>query len=1176
MRITRLTKMMAVITLPLLLQSFSNNKTLGLGRYPGAAKENFAPTLVKDNAYRNLALNRMAWHSSAKDYNLTSQLVTDGIVTTTEPVSIDVSTNQGPLPKREHEWSIDGGPYSRNTIMGADAYLQYTWHGMSVKANKVKLFCSVAYDEKTTTQGYALNIVSRGKVIGSLTGKDLPGTASRYKVHSDPNKQTANDWLPTRNIEVEIPLSASTPFSDLRLEMKMPGAVHWTVTELKFFSDGQPVTDILPSAAFSSAWVSDGGGQQWVYVDLGTEAHFDKVSLYWVEKARKGEIQSSNDAQSWTTVAALPAGDKLTDEVKCKGTGRYVRILMTEPGATGRYVLSELKVYGKGGLVARAHEAAGWVGNKLMLDGGNWSLQRASLVNASGQQISQPGFDDAAWITATVPGTVLTSYLNIGALPDPNHDDNLFYISESFFNSNFWYRNVFDWNPTAPTQHVFLNFDGINWKADVYLNGKKVNRIEGAFIRSKVDVTSLIKPGKNVLAVEIVKNAHPGAVKEKNRWNTDVNGGILGYDNPTFHATIGWDWISTIRGRDIGIWNDVFLSSEGSVSLADPVVTTTLNQPDTLATMTPAVILTNNNATDVKGTLHGWIGNLKFEKQVFIPAGKTIEESFSPNYFSQLHEQAMRLWWPNGYGDPYLYEAGFNFTVDGQTVGEVTYKAGIRQMTYTDVSTHLQMFVNGRRFVPLGGNWGFPENNLNYRGREYDISVGYHRDMHFNMIRDWVGQTGDEEFYEACDRYGIMVWQDFWLANPSDGPDPMDEKMFLDNARDYVNRIRQHASIGLYCGRNEGDPPATINNQLDNYVKTLNPGIVYIPNSADYGVSGHGPYRALTDKEYFQQQSGKIHSERGMPNVMTFEGLSRTLNPESLWPQSDKWGQHDYTLQGAQGGESFNGIIAKAFGEPADARQFTSLAQWENYAGYRAMYESQNVQRQGLLIWMSHSCWPSMTWQTYDYYFEPTAAYYGCQKACEPLHIQWDALTRKVEVVNRSAELQENITARTEVLDMLGRQLSHAEQALTIPEDSTVSLNQVQQPKDYIGVYYIRLRLTDDTQHLLSDNFYVCSTEEGNLQALNTLPKVAPAVNVTSAADGRISLKVSAPASTPALMVRLNLKDASGEQILPVIYSDNYFHLMPGESRTVTVQWKTEDQPSAQMPHVEVTCFNQQ
>ena len=181
-------------------------------------------------------------------------------------------------------------------------------------------------------------------------------------------------------------------------------------------------------------------------------------------------------------------------------------------------------------------------------------------MTASGETLSKPGFQDQDWLVATVPATVLSSYWNAGALPDPNFGDNQLAISDSFFYADFWYRNEFAAPPLASGRHVWLNFDGINWKAEVYLNGEKIGRIEGGFMRGRFDVTGNLRSGaKNALAVRVEKNATPGSVKEKTFESPGLNGGALGADNPTYHASIGWDWIPTIRGRNTGIWAGVEL-----------------------------------------------------------------------------------------------------------------------------------------------------------------------------------------------------------------------------------------------------------------------------------------------------------------------------------------------------------------------------------------------------------------------------------------------------------------------------------------------------------------------------------------------------------------------------------------------------------------------------------------
>lgn len=1163
------------------MTAMADDNTRGIGRYPGNPAENFAPMLRETDVITNLALRRPVRASSSFDFCLTPQLVTDGIVSRSAVPTLFVSTSDGLLPRREREWAIDGGMYSRNTVYGADTYLNYEWTGALFRADSVRVRLNVAYDPKLADGKYAIRVLASdgtGKerkwhVVATMEGQSLPGKQSRYVEHSDPNKQTEREMLPTRDVVVTLPVDVGFSFSGLRLQLTMKGAAHWTVFEFMPCLEGRSLTSqLLTAARFGSAWMSDGGGNQWVEVDLGRTQPVERVELNWIEKALEGRVEMSDDGKNWTVVAALPGGKNAVDKIKTKGAnGRYVRIGMTRPTSSGRYVLSEMNVIGRGGYEVVPHVAAGMDGNRLPLHGGDWLLKRAEATD-KGENISSSKTDGNGWITATVPGTALMSYVNIGALPDLNVADNLENASESFFNSNFWYRRTFSVPEKMKGKHVFLCFDGINWKANVFLNGKRINRIEGAFMRSRTDITEMLREGTNVLAVEVIKPDNIGGTKEKTYATTDINGGMLGADNPTFHASIGWDWISSVRGRETGIWNDVFLSAEGSVTISDPLVSTSLALPDTAATITPRVILTNNEARAISGKLRGWIGDIEFEKRVDMAQGEEKEVVFAPEEYAQLREQRMHLWWPNGYGEPYMYDAGYEFVPDGGEKVRTDYRAGIRQMTYEGADKKLQMWINGKRFVPLGGNWGFSEHNLLYRKREYDITVGYHRQMNFNMIRNWVGQIGDEEFYDACDRNGIMVWQDFWLANPCDGPDPDDNALFMHNASDFTRRMRRHPSIALYCGRNEGYPPAALNASLKSLVDDANPGILYIPSSADEGVSGHGPYWAEPAKTYFSNQTGKLHTERGMPNVMTYEGLARTFSPEALWPQSEEWGQHDFTQRGA----TFNAMMERAFGKPADAREFGSLAQWINYDGYRAMFESGAKYRQGLLIWMSHSCWPSQVWQCYDYWMEPTAAFFACRKACEPLHIQWNALTRDVEVVNITAEAHKDMKACRDILDVRGRVVSTAEASLFCGADTTVTLASLHvdslaggQPTD---VRFIRLALDDAEGRRVSDNFYVIGNEEGNLMQLRSLPKVSLKTDVVR--DGnRYDVTIANETDTPAMMIRLNLKAEDGEQVLPVSYEDNYFHLMPGEKRTVRVEWSPADTRSLPT-YIEITGFN--
>ena len=1158
----------------------------GVGMYPGDPKEDFAPALVPDaTTYRNLALHRPAYHSSSSDYNQTAQLVTDGVKETSLPRSVVVTTSE---PQGAPGGAGRGGGGGRGgvTVGGAHPWIQYQFLGGAgpLEIDRVEL-----------NAGNGAGRGGRGQAPSAPANPPAAGGWSVVVSGSDDGQtwkelgHAAGDTPPATQFRPSVPFAAAARSRFLRIALEAPSVTTWRVTEALFFdqnrrvySDGQH--------SFNSSWISAAQGEEWVYVDLGAACTFDRVALSWLRRAAAGSIQTSDDAATWKTLQALPAASGQNDDIKLAqpAKARYVRVLMTKP-AEGNYALSELEVWGRGGFVAQAKPAPAALANgRLHLAGGAWRIQRDSLVTASGEALSAPGFQDEDWVVATVPATILSSYLNIGALPDPNYGDNQLQISDSFFYADFWYRDEFTAPPAGAGKRVWLNFDGINWKADVYLNGSKVGRIEGGFMRGKFDVTSLIHTGaKNALAVRIEKNATPAPVKVATMQTTGPNGGLLGADNPTYHASIGWDWIPTIRGRNTGIWADVYLTSSGPVSIENPLVTTTLPLPDTSrADVAIEATLSNHDRSPVSGTLRGKFGTAAFEVPVTIEAGAEKTVKLNPSTTPALRLANPKLWWPAGYGDQNLYPVDLSFvTASRQVSDSKSFQAGVRQFTYREEGNALRMWINGRRFVPRGGNWGFPESNLRYRAREYDAAVRYHKEMNFTMIRNWVGQTGDEAFYDACDKWGIVVWQDFWLANPVDGPNPDDNDLFLRNAKDYILKIRNHASIGLYCGRNEGVPPKPIDDGLRQLTADLHPGLHYIPSSADdnqqgggtYVVTGHGPYRAQTVKNYFTDRATpKFHSEMGMPNVPTIESVKAMMPESALWPQNLIWGLHDYTLAGAQAGASFNGIIDNSYGGAKNVDDWVTLAQFVNYDGYRAMFEAQSKNRMGLLIWMSHPAWPCFVWQTYDYYFEPTAAYFGAKKASEPLHIQWNAATDNVEVVNYSAGNATGLTASVQLLNMDGAVKWEKTAAVDSPEDSLRTPIKMEYPQGLTPTHFIRLKLMHGSQ-LVSENFYLHGTQEDNFKAIRDLPKVNLEASTKAEHQGSkwlLTTELHNPSAQPALMVRLKaVREKSGDRILPAIYSDNYVALMPGERRTIRTELANAD-TRGESPRMVVEGFN--
>jgi hypothetical protein len=910
-----------------------------------------------------------------------------------------------------------------------------------------------------------------------------------------------------------------------RITVQSGGEGSWLVSEVRFFDRNQPV-EVGGPYRFDSAWMAEGKGEEWIYVDLGARCTFDRVALYWIRRAAEGVVQTSDDAVNWKDIVSLPPATGPTDDLKLKNPaqGRYVRVLMKRAEAPEGYILSELEVYGRGGLVPRPASKPALRPRSdggFDLAGSLWRLQRDSLVKAGGAALSTTGFKDSDWVLATVPATVLSSYWNAGALPDPN------------FGAN----------------------------------------------QLMIDVTNRIRPGgKNALAIRVEKNATPGSAKQKTLETAGLNGGALGADNPTYHASIGWDWIPTVRGRNIGIWNDVYLTTSGPVTIDDPYVRTTLPLPDTTqADVRVEIPLSNQSSKPVNGTLRGRFGDVAFEQPVALEAASTRTVVLDPSTHPALRLKNPRLWWPAGYGAPDLYDVELRFDIDKKTSDIKSFRTGVRQFTYSEDGGALRIWINGRRFIGRGGNWGFPETNLRYRAREYDIAVGYHRDMNFTMIRNWVGQTGDEEFYDACDKYGIVIWQDFWLAHPADGPEPADNDLFLRNVKDYVLRIRNHPSLGLYCGRNEGDPPKPIDEGIRTILRGNHPDLHYISHSASGVVSGGGPYAAQTARFYFKNRATpKLHSELGMPNIVTIDSLRQMMPESALWPQGLEWGLHDFNLTSAQRLSGFKSMIDASYGGADNAADWVTLAQFINYDGYRAIFEAQSQNRMGVLLWMSHPCWPSFVWQTYDYYFEPTAGYFGSKKGSEPLHIQWNAATDKIEIVNYSAGRVPGLTARAELLNIDGSVRWEKSAAVDSDEDSVVTPFAMEYPDGLSPLHFIRLKLVRGG-NTVSENFYWRGAEDGDYKALRALSKVTLEARTHVERQGSrwiLQTELTNTSGQPALMVRLKvIRAKSGDRILPAIYSDNYVSLMPGERRTTVTRVEDAD-TRGEEPAIVVEGFN--
>ena len=812
-------------------------------------------------------------------------------------------------------------------------------------------------------------------------------------------------------------------------------------------------------------------------------------------------------------------------------------------------------------------------GDAISLDGGNWKLQNAMSVDATPAKISQAGFDDNHWIRAVVPGTVLASYLAAGAIPDPWYGNQMSQIPDGLFSRNdFWYRCHFIIPADHAGKHIWLNFDGINWKADVFLNGAAIGHINGAFIRGRFDITSIAKPGTaNYLAVLIHHVAHSESsakkVIHKKLGSPTVNGDMLGYDSPAYLASAGWNWLPIVPGREIGIWNHVRLETTGDVELIDPWVISDLPLPKTnRADLTVKTELRNDTGQPERGDLIGRIGGITFRQAETLEPGQTKSVTLSKVNCPQLSMPNPRLWWPNGYGDQPLYTLKLHFEIGGKVSDNKSVTFGIRKISYVITNAidsgnpMLTLYVNGRRILIRGGNWGMAEGMLNCDAAGYDLRVRLHHDANLNMIRNWVGMTGNEAFYDACDRYGILIWDDFWLANPVDGPDPTDNGMFIANARDKIRRVRSHPSLALYCGRNEGLPPRELEMAMRSATRELDGTRYYIPQSADGVVTGHGPYDDRNPEWYFANCGKTLHSELGIVAVPSVESMRAMMPATNLWPINDMWAVHDYQ---APRSDHYTKRIIQRYGAPTGIDDYCRKAQMVNMETAKAMFECLRANRgSGELIWMTQSAWPALICQLYDYYFEPTAAYFGAKQGAKPLHIFWDSNADIIKAANDTLNDENDLTAEARAYDLDGKEMWHKSAPLDLASASVMNCFAIQRPADPSEVFFIKFKLRRGKE-VLDDNFYWSSCKNGSCTNLDQLPCVALPVTASKAGDSqtrRLTVHISNPTTNVALMIRLEvIRARTGERVLPVYYEDNYFSLLPGESRTISIQFAAVD-----------------
>ncbi len=503
----------------------------------------------------------------------------------------------------------------------------------------------------------------------------------------------------------------------------------------------------------------------------------------------------------------------------------------------------------------------------------------------------------------------------------------------------------------------------------------------------------------------------------------------------------------------------------------------------------------------------------------------------------------------------------------------------------------MNFWVNGKKVYVKGGNWGMSEYLLRCHDDEYEKKIRLHYDMNYNMIRLWTGCVTDDEFYDWCDRYGIMVWNDFWLYVAFN--DVAEPEAFIANARDKVRRLRNHPSIALWCGANETHPSPYLDAALAAIVNREDKGDrLYKSCSNQDGLSGSGWWANMPPRHHFSTSGSNLafdkpgypygidygygmRSEIGMATFPAYESVKLFIPEEKIWPlptddelehQKDNvWNKHFF------GNEAWNAkptnytqAVNDRWGKPESIQEFCEKAQLINIEDMKGMYEAWNDKMgndaAGLLIWMSHPAYPSFVWQTYDYYYDPTGAYWGAKKACEHTHIQWNALDNSVKVINTTGEPLNDLIAVARVYNLDGKEMTRyaAKSSVDVPSTACAEAFTIDFTEEPEGVHFIALELSDKDGNRLSDNFYWRNgRDELDYTAINSLPQADVTVTAIPDGDGKCTLKLKNESQTVAFANRLRMLDSeTGDRILPVIMDDNYITLLPGAEREVSVDYR--------------------
>lgn len=837
-----------------------------------------------------------------------------------------------------------------------------------------------------------------------------------------------------------------------------------------------------------------------------------------------------------------------------------------------------------------------------------WKMISSTKVAVADEKVSTPDFDTAGWYPVPhMPATVLQVLVDNDVYKDLYTGTNLTKPGD-LWKQDWWYRATF----TAPAnREVYsLIFKGINYRADIWLNGHKIAskaQAVGMYNDFEFDVTDAIHAGaENVLAVKITpERALAQDIELADSWLDWINWKYIGFQDPEHKLDIPF-----VPDRNAGVWKRVYLSSTGAVKIRNPYVASDLPLP----ALTPAALsvycdLSNSTGKPVEGTLVGDISRpgkpeLHFERKVSLLRNETREIAITPQDVSQLSLPDPDLWWPYQWGEPNLYHLKLSFEITGADSDVQEIDFGIRKIvqrrdsdeSFPKLGTggNFYLQINGRDYLVRGGVYSPDLLFRNDPARDATI-MQYVKDLGLNLIR-WELKIADDTMIERADREGVPImlgwmccaqWEHWeqWTAE--------DQWVARASLRARLRELRSHASVAVWANGSDGLPPDSVLNDYHQILREVHWQNAAVDTVSNYnrtwsGIHMVGPYVWHPPYYWFSEQYGPARGssaeEGDNETIPPLESVKKFIPPDKLWPINETWYFHSGANEGNSTLENVQRVLAHRYGPSSSVEEFTRKAQLAHYEDVRAQYESYATHwnnRKMTVHWMMNNPWPSFFGHLFDDYFKQGGGYFGAKKALRPVAIVWDYYATgdrsraHIYVANHTDKALQNLAISVSFYGLDGKR-EYVQDARVQNVDAQSAADVTTVPRVLIAspVYFVRCQLRDETNHLVADNVYWQSKQDddlggtkndeqfkvnlaqwGDMSALNAMPKSELKITTQSQENG-VAISLLNQSNRIAFFVRAEVtRGPDGEEILPITYDDNYVTVFPHESKNIIAHW---------------------